>query len=282
MLSFRRFPAMILISAVALIGARPPAAAQAVLAQGGRTLFNRQLLVRVFNRVERFGDVKRHVQSSAVVYGFLPDWQATAVAPTVSGPRDGLADSRFFVKYDGLYKKNVPGGLTRLSAEFGVQASTGSDGLSTGAVAYLADVVFLRAREGRHILADVQYEAATRNEQGVTVGDRALFDLALSYLFIPDNAKTSGEPARRVGKLAPHGVYAIVEFNVETSDAARDAGGPLPDTGGTVVYVSPGIQYFLKRNFILEAAAPIPIARNLVGNQPKPKVGVLFGFRYVL
>ena len=278
------------VVALALVAWSSGVRAQAILAPGGRTLFNRQILVRSFSRIDRRTLVrdgsavesKRYIQPVAVVYGFAPGWHATAVTPFVFGERNGRGDSRFFVKYDGLVKKNEPGGLTRLSAEFGVQAPTGSKGFSTEAVSYLGDVVFLKASKQRHIVADVQYEAATRNSDGVSVGNRALFDVALAYLFLPDSEKSRSGKARGIGRLAPHGVFGIVEFNAEVRNRARDRAGVLPNSGGGLLYISPGMQYFLKRNLILELSVPIPVARKLNGVQAKPQTGVVFGFRYVL
>jgi len=255
------------------------AKAQAILAPGGRTLFNQQLLIRSFTRIDRGTIVqdgmatstRRYTQPVALVYGFAPGWHATAVTPFVLGEKRGRGDSRFFVKYDGLIKRNEPGGLTRLSAEVGVQAPTGSDGFSSGAAKYLADIVFLKASKQRHIVADVQYEAATRNGEGVSVGNRALFDVALSYLFLPERPKGGY-----------HGVFAVVEFNGEIRGRASDRSGSFADSGGELLYLSPGLQWFVRRNLILEASAPIPVAHHLNGRQPEPGIGAVFGFRYVL
>ena len=278
------------MGALGILVLLPNAEGQAILAPGGRTLFNQQVLVRSFSRIDRrilvqdgsTIETRRYIQPVALVYGFAPGWHATAVTPFVVGESTGRGDSRFFVKYDGLLKRNEPGGLTRLSAEFGVQAPTGSKGFSTEAPSYLADLVFLKAAKQRHIVADVQYEVATRNSDGVTVGNRALFDVALSYLFLPDSEKSRTGKAGGIGRLAPHGVFGIVEFNAEVRNRARDRAGALPNSGGGLLYISPGMQYFMKRNLILELSLPIPVIRKLNGIQAKPRTGVVLGFRYVL
>ncbi len=63
---------------------------------------------------------------------------------------------------------------------------------------------------------------------------------------------------------------------------ARDRAGALPNSGGGLLYISPGMLYFMKRNLILELSLPIPVVRKLNGVQPQPRTGVVFGFRYVL
>lgn len=279
-----------LLSTVAFVGLIWPTGAegQAILAPGGRTLFNRQLLVRSFSRIERQTlrrdgsaiDARRYVQPVAVVYGFAPGWQATAVTPFLVGETSGRGDSQFFVKHDGLFAKNSPGGITRLAAELGVQAPSGSRNFSTGAMSYLGGLIFLKAAKQRHFIADVQYEAATRNGDRETAGNRALFDLALSYLFLPGSPK-SPEPGG-LARLAPHGVFGIVELNAEVRNRARDGAGPLENSGGALLFVSPGIQHFIRRNLIFEASVPVPVVRQLNGIQPKPRTGLLIGFRYAL
>jgi len=62
----------------------------------------------------------------------------------------------------------------------------------------------------------------------------------------------------------------------------RDGGNDVPNTGGTALFVSPGIQYFLSRSFLLEFSAPIPAIKATNGLQPESKVSIVFGFRVLL
>lgn len=124
----------------------PEAKGQSIIAPAGRTLFNRESMVRTFTEIDRFSldangasvEGTEYISPLAVVYGFHPKWEAIAVLPyavtdvttRMAGQvqeqgMNGLADTQFFVQYDGLYSKNAPGGLTRFSGIFGVQAPTG-------------------------------------------------------------------------------------------------------------------------------------------------------------
>ncbi len=264
---------------------------QAILAPGGRTLFNRHLLIRSFTRIQRQsifrdGSVSRHttyVQPLALVYGIAPDWNVTAVAPFMVADSSGWADAQFFVKYDGLLKQNVPGGLTRLSAEFGVQPPTGASRFSTGAFAFSGDVVFEKVYHNRKFfIADFQYKAATRNDQGVTTGNSVGFDLVPAYQWLPDPDQAQSRVGKLVNKIARHGVFGILELNGEVQNRARTRAVAIRDTGGATLLLSPGIQYFARPNVVVEFSVPIPVLRELNGVQPKPLVGVLVGFRYVL
>lgn len=254
--------------------------AQAIVASAGRTLYNKNILFRSFTLIQRQsvpggGSHETFVQPVAVVYGLAPDWNVTVVAPFVLNDNGGLADTNFFVKYDGLYKKNVPGGMTRLSGEFGVQAPTGVDRFSTGAFAFSGELDFEITRSQKFLIADVQYQASTSNNEGVSVGDQIGFDLAVAHLLYPGSAGL-------LSHIAPNGFFGILEVNGLSQKRSETRVAELRNTGGATVLLSPGLQYFLRPNLILDFSVPIPIVRDLNGEQPKPLTSFLFGFRYIL
>ena len=129
-----------ILSAFLIIAATAVPARSQIVAPGGRTLFNRAVMLRSFLRLENFSvpepKARRRafVNPYAAVWGFLPEWNLTLVAPfvtvdverTLDGQRvrqtqSGFGDAQVFLKYDGLYKKNVRRGFTRLAGEFGVK-----------------------------------------------------------------------------------------------------------------------------------------------------------------
>lgn len=69
----------------------PGSQAQSIIAPAGRTLFNRESMVRSFTEIDRFSldsngtlvQGTEYVNPLAVVYGFRPKWQAIAVLPYV-------------------------------------------------------------------------------------------------------------------------------------------------------------------------------------------------------
>jgi len=263
---------------------------QAILAPSGRTLFNKNLLIRSFTRLERL-EISRdgatmnravYIQPLAVVYGIAPDWNVTAVLPYVVAESNGWADAQFFLKYDGLLKRNVPGGHDRLSAEFGVQAPARADRFSTGAFAYIGNAVFQTTRKQKFFTADVQYKAATRNDNGITTGNTTNADVAVAYFWLPRPEQARNPLSRLLSRMASQGLIGVLELNGEVQDRARTRTATLPNTGGGTMLLSPGVQYFLRRNLMLELSLPIPVVHELNGLQPKPLVGALIGFRLLL
>ncbi len=295
-----------LLTLAALAPARLPA--QAIIAPGGRTLFNHESLVRSFvERVHlsmrtpngKFVDVTQYITPLAFVYAFAPKWQVIAVQPDASADITqgagaesmtrhmpyGLADSQFILQYDGLYSRNAPGGLTRLSGLFGVQAPTGAERFSTGAFQYTGGVVYQKVSRLRYAFtADFQYTVATENGQGLSQGNTAQYDVVPAYFLIPrEPTPVNATWLRRTfDYVFRNGAFAIVELNgTSQAHAFARGSGSVPNSGGTTLYVSPGIQYFMSRSFLAEFSAPIPVVRDLNGMQLRPDSRFVLGFRWL-
>lgn len=283
----------------------PEAKAQSIIAPAGRTLFNRESVVRSFTEIDRFSlgsdgnsvEGTEYINPLAIVYGFRPKWQAIAVLPYVvtdittritgqvqEQGMNGLADTQFFVQYDGLYRKNAPGGLTRLSGIFGVQAPTGAKRFSTGAFEYTGGLIFEKAvRLKYYLTSDFEYTFATRNNQGVSTGDSAQFDVVPAYMLIargdpPTNARWARKAYNRIFR---NGTFLILEFNGTWHANSTLHGTNIANTGGTMFRISPGIQYFPSRSFLVEFSAPLPAITEVNGVQPNPRTTFLVGFRYL-
>lgn len=284
-----------------------PLRAQAIIAPGGRTLFNRSSLVRSYIETRhltlrtpdgRTMEISQYVTPLAVVDAFAPKWQAIVAQPYVTADittragsqsmrtdLNGLGDSQFILQYDGLYSRNAPGGLTRLSGLFGVEAPTGAERFSTGAFAYTGGLVFEKISKLRYALTtDFEYTVATESGQGLSQGNIARYDVAPAYFIIPreQTPASAGWLRRAFDRVFRNGAYAIVELNGTSQDRAFASGtGSVPNSGGTTLFVSPGVQYFVNRRFLVEFSAPIPVVKDLNGIQPRPDSRFRLGFRWL-
>lgn len=299
------FFAWLLLTSAAL--APLPLRAQAIIAPGGRTLFNRSSLIRSFVETRhlslrtpdgRVVDVTQYITPLAFVYAFAPKWQVIAVQPYVTADitartgsqsmrtdLNGLADSQFIIQYDGLYSRNAPGGLTRLSGVFGLQAPTGAERFSTNAFQYTGGLVFEKVSGLKYALtADFEYTVASESGKGLSQGNIATYDVAPAYFIIPREATppSAGWLRRASDRVFRNGAFAIMEINGTSQARAFARGtGSVADSGGTTLYLSPGIQYFVSREFLVEFSAPIPVARDLNGLQLRPDSRFLLGFRWL-
>lgn len=294
--------------ALAVLGIpSPELRAQAIIAPSGRTLFNRGTLVRSFVERQHLSlqtpdgrslEITQYVTPLALVYGFHPQWTVILAQPYITADirgragnatmrRDlnGLGDSQAIVQYDGLYQRNVPGGLTRLAGVFGVGLPTGARRFSTGALAYTGGLIFEKVARLRYAFtSDFEYTINTANDQGMDIGNLARFDAAPAYFLISRERPAPGASwLRKTFDRAFHnGAYVMLEFNGAWRAHAFDRGNRIPNTGGTTFSISPGIQYFLSPKLLVEFSAPIPAIKALNGIQPRPDSTFLVGFRFLL
>ncbi|MBI4473215.1 MAG: hypothetical protein HY646_11145 [Acidobacteria bacterium] len=281
------------------------ASAQAIIAPGGRTLFNRATQVRSFVEINHTSvsddgnsvDVTQYAVPLAFAYGVYPKWTVILAQPYVAATMtsrtenqttrqtvNGLADMQLFVQYDGFYSRNTPGGLTRLSGLFGLRPPTGARRFSTRATEYVGGLIFEKAAGLKYVLtSDFQYTFATENPQGVGIGDRAQFDFVPAYFLISRDSSGSGVSSRPnfFKRLLENGAYLILELNGSWQGYSRRQGNEIANTGGTTISISPGIQYFPSRSFLIEFSSPIAAIKALNGDQPEPGSRFLVGFRYL-
>ncbi len=265
--------------------------AQTIVAPSGRTLFNRATLIRSSVEVNRSSpsadgesvEVTQYVPALAIVYGFYPKWTLIVAQPYVNVDvtkrlgnetrrenLNGLADTRLFVQYDGLYSRDTPGGLTRLSAVFGLQAPTGAQRFSTRAIEYTGGLIFEKAMKLKYVFSgDFEYTFATENSRGMSMGDRARFDGAVSRFVISQDKTSPGASRlrRAFDRIFRYGAYFILELNGAWQARARKRGSEITDTGGTTLSLSSGIQYFLSNSFLIAQERRVRSFRRRGGSQ---------------
>lgn len=273
------------IATVVVLACVPCVVSAQINAPAGRTVFNRTVMVRSFLRIDNFDEpvagqrVRRFVNPYALVWGAYPNLSLTFVAPlAVVQNRDGndpsrnftrtsFADGAIFARYD-LFRKNVPRGYTRISPEIGVKVPSGGV-FSTGSTDFLGTLVFSHWRDPHAVVVDAQFTYATPNDQGLRRGHQWNYDVAYLYRVLP---------RRQLG--APT-MYLVLEMNGEHTRRSSLSGNLLPNSGGNVVFLSPGIELLPNNRFVLEFSAPVAVVRDLNGAQPQPSVSLLFGVRWV-
>ena len=269
------------LSLVALLAAATPAAAQ-IVAPAGRTLFNEAVLVRSFVRFDAFdeaeksGDVERWSNVWALVWGAYPHLSVSLVAPIVRvetarpaglSRRTGTADPSLFVRYDAL-RKFAPSGYTRLSPEVGIQVPAGG-AFGNGSTDLLAGLILSHVRDPDWWVADLQWTAPGEGDGGLRRGDCWRADLAYLWRVLP-----------RRGPGVPM-VLLVAELNHETAARSRRAGQAIADSGGSVLFLSPGVEWIVARRVVLELSAPIALTSDLHGEQPQPEGSLILKARWL-
>ncbi len=292
-------------------GLWPSAAAAQIFAKGARTEFISGFGIRAFTSFHRLGtllDDGEEVANPAgrrvlvrttpivIVHGLRQGLSAIGVFPLVDKSVDldapdrpgtssgvGLGDATFLLKWR-LLKKDRGRGTFQLAAELGIKVPTGSTSLrdrdggllprglqrGTGSWDPTGDLVMTFVpRSGRWIFgADLGFTATT-DADGFNLGDRLAYDGVVKYRLRPNRY-----PGRDL--------FLMVELNGRQQGGARAGGVKLDDTGGHVLYVSPGLQYLLRRNLILEGGVQLPVLRDVRGTQLVSDYNVLLGIRYII
>ena len=76
----------------------------------------------------------------------------------------------------------------------------------------------------------------------------------------------------------PSFLNIVIEANGIFSRKNKDQNVTIQDSGGYILFISPGLQYVTKR-FIIETSIQLPAIQRLNGQQPKVRYVLVGGFR---
>lgn len=212
------------------------------------------------------------------VYGLTPRFTLFAIAPlldkelevdTPLGRRSrgdsGLGDMTLLARYTA-WQRDASGRTLRLAPFGGVEAPTGRDDarddlgplppslqLGSGSWDPLLGVVFTYQTLDRQTDASASYQFNTE-ANGFEAGDEARLDFSYQHRVWP----------RELGAGVPAFLYAVLESNLVWRDRDAMDGTDVVDSGGTIWFLAPGLQYVHKR-WVLEAAVQVPVTQNLHG-----------------
>ncbi len=214
------------------------------------------------------------VAAQTWVYGITPRLTGFATLPLLarrrveSGGASGRADPAIgdltlLGRYTLFIDDYAPLSTRRVALLAGLKLPTGADRFGTPSYDPIFGAVATWSANRHEFDVDVLYTLTTERKD-FEAGDRLRYDLSYRYRLWP----------KRFGKrlLALNG---ILELNGEWTDRSRRDGVSMRDSGGHVLFLSPGAQLVALR-WIVEASFQIPVAQNLHGPQlERDFVGVL-------
>ena len=238
--------------------------AKVLRSSGDSSGMNRELTVLVFPAVFVYG-----VTPKLAVFGVLPilDKQLKISGPAGAIERGvrGLADARAFLRYT-VYQRDDRGATFRVAPFAGVKAPTGASDssddmgklprplqLGSGSWDPFIGAVLTRQTFSWQIDVSLSYQFNSTRDR-FRFGDEARLDVATKVRLLP----------RRLGEGLPDYLYANLESNLiwrgqNKIDSTHDI-----DSGGSVWYLDPGLQ-FVTRRIILEVAVQLPVLQDLNG-----------------
>ncbi|ODU23817.1 MAG: hypothetical protein ABS95_03000 [Verrucomicrobia bacterium SCN 57-15] len=178
---------------------------------------------------------------------------------------DGLTDLWLSGKYrfyrGPLGSFAVFGGVKFPTGKYNVVNSAGervepSATAGSGSYDGMLGVAYSRFLSSR-ITLDTSFQYTLRTEaNNFRLGDRIDGGLALAYRFTEDIQKFPQ-------------VHAFAEANVRYLFKSKEDGASDPNTGGTAVFLTPGVRIFFTPNVAFTVSAPLPVLQDLNGEQLK-------------
>ena len=219
-------------------------------------------------------EVEALVSPQTLVYGVTPRLAAFATLPTLARRRveeggssrrtsRAIGDLSLLGRYMIFADDYAPLSTRRLAVLAGVKLPTGADRFGTPSYDPILGVVGTWAANRHEFDVDLLYTLTTERHD-FEAGDRFRYDLAYRYRVWP----------KRFGNRLTQ-LNAVLELNGNWTGRTRRDGTTIRDSGGHVLFVSPGFQYVTNR-LIVEASFQIPISQELNGRQVETDfVGVL-------
>jgi len=199
--------------------------------------------------------------SLQLTYGLTGDWAAGIETPYAfrkDGSEDskGVGDVRLFTKYrfwrnDSLGAQETAAVLVKVKLDTGDENKTPPVG--TGSTDTILGLTYGYESRKWYRWASIRYRRNGENDDRLRRGDKVLADLV------------GGIRLNQTGYLEPDTVW-LLELNGEYGKRAELRGSNLPDTGGTELFLSPGI-FWTKRNFAVKAGVQVPVFSDLRGSQ---------------
>lgn len=226
------------------------------------------------NGIER--DVTNVKAVSVIGYGVAQDLAIFAILPVVNIDRrigatssnvTGFGDATIMLRKEAV-RWDGPGRTTRIAPFAGVIVPTGRRGRTgDGSLDLFAGAVLTVAATDMVFDSQIKY-IANRKARGFARGDAISADASVQYRLFPKDVSDASN-----GFL-----FGVLEANITRSAKNRLAGIADPNSGGTQVSLSPGIQYAAKR-WIAEAAVKIPVVNDLNGSALAPDYSIIVGIR---
>ena len=225
------------------------------------------------------------ISGKLTIFGVLPylDNELRFTMPGVGSARRssrGFGDASVFMRYT-LHQNDQQGSTLRLAVFGGVKVPTGNDTqsdafgplpipLQSGSGSWDGFGGLVTTWQTLNFQLDAQLCYAFKTEaNNFQAGNEARLDGSVQYRLLPRELK-SGVPAF---------VYAVLETNLIQRGKNTISGRTDPNSGGTSIFLAPGIQYVTRR-YILEAAVQFPIVQNLNGQSLKNDYIARTGFRW--
>lgn len=195
------------------------------------------------------------------------------------GDPDGLGDATLFGQYRWFRAADDRSHVTLLA---GIKAPTGETGRhgggerletefqpGSGSWDSLLGVAATHIQGALSWDASLLYAFVNTGAQSTNLGDVFSYNLAASYRLGGDRPPSPYDLER------DHNWDLVMELNGEWRDREQIRGEQQADTGGNLVYLSPGVRYLHRAGWSLALALAVPVVQDLNDTQVEPDYRVV-------
>lgn len=209
------------------------------------------------------------ITSRLAVFGVVPyldkRLQSDGSGTSIRRENRGLGDVTAFARYT-FHQDNALGRTFRLAGFGGITAPTGDDeesdrfgllppSLQNGSGAWDGFAGLVVTYQTLEFQIDGQLSYRANGEaNGIEAGNETRLDLSWQHRIWP----------RELAGGIPGFLYAVLEVNTLHQEKNRVNGQHDQNSGGTTVWLSPGLQYVTRR-WVLEMVLQKPVVQNLHG-----------------
>ncbi|MFQ5699369.1 MAG: hypothetical protein ACE5IL_13945 [Myxococcota bacterium] len=222
-------------------------------------------------------EVSTLVAPQTLVLGVTPRLTAFATLPLLAHRRvasssgttridAAFGDVTLLGRYTLWWDDYAPLSTRRVALLGGVKLPTGADRFGTRSLDPMFGAVATWAFDRHEVDLDAIYRVSTQR-RGFRQGDGVRYDAAYRYRLWPAHFRGTQWQ-----------LNALVELNGEWRDRDRKSGASVRSSGGSKLFVAPGLQLISKR-WILETSFQVPIVQDLKGTQLEQDFVAVLSFR---
>lgn len=200
------------------------------------------------------------------------------------GDLTALAKYRFFKDRQGrqaalLFGAKLPTGDTGRTDQHGERFETSAQP-GSGSLDPLLGLAVSQSFGRASLDASLVYAFARKGAQDTRLGDRANYNVGLSYRIAGgDQPHDHAAPSARHA----HDAWdAVVELNGEWTGKERVGGEVEADSGGNVIYLSPGVRWLSARGWAAVFSIGLPVFQRVRAAHPDNDYRVIAGFSFAL
>ncbi len=179
----------------------------------------------------------------------------------------GIGDITLLGRYE-VFHQDWPLRTLRAALLGGLEIPSGDSPFSSDSLDVPLGIVASLQSHRQEVDLDLRYKVNTEGN-GVTHGNDFIYNIAYQLRVLPWKLPEIGVPKQ---------LNFVIEANGHWTGSNESSGATVANTGGHILFLSPGLQLAMKR-VILEASVQIPVVQHLNGNQLKTTFRTNAGIR---